>query len=840
VGKTRLVWEVLDRVGSEQYVSRRAVATQASRLIPFGALAPLLPAQLPGATDRVNLLRLAAEALVTPAGPRRLLLGVDDAHLLDDLSAALVHQLVRTAAAFVLVVVRSGEPAPDSITALWRGRLAERIDLGVLLPADIEQILVEHLHGPVDGATVQRLCQVSTGNALMLRELVAAGHQAGALRQVEGVWRWQGPWVLAPRLAELIEQRLGRLDAAEREVLELLAYAGPIGPDLLARLVSAEAIEAVEARGLCWVEQQGKRTVVHLGHPIYAEALRAKMPVLRTRRRQRQLAETVEVTGARRLDDCLRIATWRLASGSKVPSPVLLTAAQRAWTLMDLALTEQMARAAFQAGAELDASNILWQVLMLQNRIDEGLQILAGLDKVTANDRECANLALGRAYLYWGNHPTNLHLTVIQDALKKIVDPTIRAELQAFQAAMYTHACQFHIATSLADETLRVDDLPGVVLAHAYFANAMALLFSGNLGQATALFDCVLEALGPAPGIPWLEPIGLIWRCQAQILDGQLDAAAASAEAAYIRGLSKGSNAVIALACLTRGQVCRAQGQLQQSIRWLREGPALLREDRGFVSPIQGELAHAAALLGEVTTAETALAEADATRRHNFVVYHQWLDLARPWIAFARGDRTEAIRQALRNAAALREAGATIYEAVALHDAARLGAAAKVADTLDALVQGCDSALLPLLAAHARALADRDGAALERASTGLESVGALLLAAEAAAEAAHAHRRSGHVDSARRAAARAIALADQCKGATTPTLDSLESPGLTPRQRKIATMAARGMSDEGIAEQLTLSKRTVQNHLAQVYRKLGVHGRTELSDVLTNTRPPHA
>jgi pimeloyl-ACP methyl ester carboxylesterase/DNA-binding CsgD family transcriptional regulator len=52
---------------------------------------------------------------------------------------------------------------------------------------------------------------------------------------------------------------------------------------------------------------------------------------------------------------------------------------------------------------------------------------------------------------------------------------------------------------------------------------------------------------------------------------------------------------------------------------------------------------------------------------------------------------------------------------------------------------------------------------------------------------------------------------------------------LTPSERRIVTLAQRGLTNTEIATQLKLSPRTVENHLARVYAKLGVRSRTELA-----------
>jgi DNA-binding NarL/FixJ family response regulator len=52
--------------------------------------------------------------------------------------------------------------------------------------------------------------------------------------------------------------------------------------------------------------------------------------------------------------------------------------------------------------------------------------------------------------------------------------------------------------------------------------------------------------------------------------------------------------------------------------------------------------------------------------------------------------------------------------------------------------------------------------------------------------------------------------------------------GLTPRQAEIASLAAQGYSTPTIAKELTISGRTVENHLAHTYKALNVDGRQEL------------
>ena len=172
-------------------------------------------------------------------------------------------------------------------------------------------------------------------------------------------------------------------------------------------------------------------------------------------------------------------------------------------------------------------------------------------------------------------------------------------------------------------------------------------------------------------------------------------------------------------------------------------------------------------------------------------------------------------------------------EAAALHDVARLGAPAGVRRRLEELVGLLEGRLGALLATSAVALAADDGVALDRVGAAFQDLGALLLAAEAKAAAARAHRAAGREGSANASQERAAALATTCQGARTPGLGpAMPVSVLTPREREVAMLAAAQASSREIATRLQLSVRTVDNHLGRVYAKLGVSSRAQLATLL--------
>ncbi|MGH3539661.1 MAG: hypothetical protein ACRDQJ_15465, partial [Pseudonocardiaceae bacterium] len=112
--------------------------------------------------------------------------------------------------------------------------------------------------------------------------------------------------------------------------------------------------------------------------------------------------------------------------------------------------------------------------------------------------------------------------------------------------------------------------------------------------------------------------------------------------------------------------------------------------------------------------------------------------------AAAKGEITAGIELALNAAEVARHRGHAGFEIIALHDVVRLGAPARAVRRLAELATVVEGRLAPLYAIHAGALAAGDGTRLDAVAAAFAELGYLLLAAEAATQAAAAHRGAGY------------------------------------------------------------------------------------------------
>src|SRR5262249_26439577 len=128
-------------------------------------------------------------------------------------------------------------------------------------------------------------------------------------------------------------------------------------------------------------------------------------------------------------------------------------------------------------------------------------------------------------------------------------------------------------------------------------------------------------------------------------------------------------------------------------------------------------------------------------------------------------------------------------------------------------------------------------AELAAVSEDFEAAGDCVAAVDAAAEASLEFRRQDLRGSAYGCTSRAEALAAKC-GADTPTLRQAREPlPLSDREREIALLVGQGLSNNDIADRLTLSVRTVEGHIYNAMKKTGTTTREELAALL-KPKPP--
>ncbi|WP_173059251.1 LuxR C-terminal-related transcriptional regulator [Phytohabitans houttuyneae] len=833
VGKTRLAREALEGARRRGMTGRWVTGSVSARTLPLGAFAAVLPWV---GSDPMRALGQAADALLAGAGQAGALVVVDDGHLLDEVSATLVHQLAAGTAATVVVTVRTGEPVPDAVTAVWKDAHLDRLEVVPLSQPQTAELLEAALGGPVDTAAVARMWRLSRGNPLYLRELVAGERAAGQLAQRDGLWRWAGEPALSAKLVELVEARMGRLPEPVRDVVDLLAFAGDLEVDVLGRLVDAAALEGAETSALITVDTDRGQLSASLTHPLYGEARRARTGAFRARQLRRRIVGALLETGPRGADDELRCAALMVDSDFAVEPGLLMRAANRAAQLLDLPLAIRLGRVAFAHGGGFAAKAIVAQGLSMQGRGAEAeveLRLLSGLADTDALRAWAAAVRAGNLF-FTLNHPTHAE-QVLGEAMTAISDQPAREILWALHAVFEGLLARPGEAARAAGVVL---DAPRPQPNAEFLASWGLVAALGVTGRADNVGP--VAARGFRAGVSFDTAVLWFNLAEAELmalrLAGYLPQAEALAarcrqQAADIPGVPQ-----LMAAALT-GHAELARGRLRDAVRWMREALT------GFTAIDPGGrvfdgllwLTQAWAMAGNADAAAQTLERLAANHHTGFRYRETDVILARAWVAAAQGALSQAI--ALTREAAAAAAHLPACEVLALQTAVRFGDRT-TAGRLAVLAAEVDGPRAQLAAAHAAALAADDGHALRAVSTRLEQTGDWMAAADAAAQAAAAHARAKKADLARMDGGRAHLLAHRCQGARTPAILSAARPlPITTREREIITLASRGLTNRDIARRLGLSVRTVEGHLYRVGAKLGITRRADLADLLSDDGP---
>ena len=821
IGRSRFLSEVATRLDHSGARVIRITATASASSVPFGVLLGLL--------DRQTILRIGAEdalgrAAIVRAGVLALAPDVvllDEASLLDPGSAAFLLELARGEAA-VVVTITAGRRVPDAIRALVDDGLAITLRLAPLDTTGCAALAASVLGGPVESGLATALVEVAEGSPTAVQEVLRAARTAGTVQLVDGLWRLRGD---LPAPAAARRRASTEFLAATAEVQDWLcavAVAEEIADDLAERLCSDGVADEVERAG--WTAHDDRFHATRMRRTAQSEAV-LETAGARQRRTtvRRLLAATTELP--RPLSDRERIArgAWRLELGDELTAEDALELG----SLTSLAapdLSERFLRHAVSANGGAAAEVVLAEHFKRTGRLDEAEQLLG---TTTANgDRRAADevaKVLALVAGFGSRHPGQA-LAVLETHLLAHGDqPDLLSVRSGLLRTEMRYAESLH-----ASEALR----RGPVGFASVFAGINEILIRTELGEPWAALQVVdllrrpaLETVDRIPEGPvvldWLSA----WAPAVASLD--LQTAEPIAVRSYDRTLETGMHAVRTPFAHLLGRIRAEEGEVDAAAHLLHEAvglPGIWRDS--WLPLILADLAIALTRSGDLDGAAEAINRA----RGGSVPasQHGRLRLAEAELRDAQEESDTAVRIAREVAQRAHELGAVVEEWDAWFVAMRFG---------DAHAAGSMAGLtaLPGVARgvqhdHAEALVAGDIAALDGVARRYWSIGLRWYAIETVGQSIRMRSDEGMPTTA--AAERLAQWVAEVPAMRARLGTADASTSLTSREREVVALAARGLPDRGVAEELGISVRTAQTHLSRAFTKLGVHRRSELVGLL--------
>jgi DNA-binding CsgD family transcriptional regulator/tetratricopeptide (TPR) repeat protein len=828
VGKTRLAREALTREQASGARTNWIVGTESARPLPLGAFSASLGNLM--SDPMLNVQRIV-DSFVAQQRQGRVLIGVDDAHLLDGLSAHVVHQLAQSRGAHLVVTLRANGGEPDAVTALWKDGHLARLDLEPLSGDAIRRVIETTLGGPVDALSAQRFLKLTGGNALFVRQLLADQVAAGSMRQVAGVWMWDDTVAVSPSLGDLVGSQLSRLTPDVAMVIDILSLCEPLAVDVLCDLVRRRDLEDAEQMHLVTVEHSGGTLMARLAHPLFGELRRATLGELYPARIRGRLAQRLAWEVDADMHATVRRALLTLESELAPDPDLLLLAAQFAMTLLDLKLADRFAAAAAQAGAAeavgLRAMNLV--LLGRGHQAEEVLQQIGGDDRPDGHRWSTVRAA----NLIWMlGRPVDAQ--AILDGLAATPESAAdRAERAAVEACVDAVLARCESAAEKASAALESGELSDF---HAMMASVALIMAQGALGRVDGITDIAGEALHSA--ITSFQAshmrfwFGSVY-ARACRLTGRIDEVVDSTKriadsASDIPGLAYANLAFLL------GHAELVGGAVTNAVRLLHEALAGV-EKHGVTTGLRPAsyfaLAEAQAKLGQPDEANKALSEAQRCVPEDYLFMQTALSLSTGWTLAAAGSLSDAIAIAQAAAADARGRTQPTHELACLQAAAQWGDASGGARAREL----ADMLSLPLanaVARHTESLKSRDGEGLLSASADYRAIGDRATAADVAAQAAVAFGNAQQRKRAMYAGALARELADACGGLCTPALRTRVGVPLTGREREVIELVIAGLSNRDIAERLVMSVRTVEGHVYRACQRVGATSRADLAAIL--------
>ncbi|MEA2247297.1 MAG: hypothetical protein QOH46_1826 [Solirubrobacteraceae bacterium] len=812
---------------------------------------------------------------VNLAERRPLALVVDDAHWADELSLRFMLYLGTRLESLPIAAFIATRPGDRGAEAPVLAALAAEPAARVLRPAPLTAQATRRLVGAwapgADPAFVAACHEATAGNPFLLCELLGALEQEGVDPTAAGAARVReiGPAPVS-RAVSLALRGLPPAATALARSIAVLGDGAPLGRvAALARIdvdVAADAAADLADAGVLGAADRPAFIHPIVGRAIYEEldaaeravAHRAAMAVLLEEGEppERIAAHVLKASGAR---DPEAIAVLRGAAADAVRRGAPRSAVrylrraleeppaphERADVLAELARAEA-------ASAHPGAIDRLHAAIAALGDAHERRAGLAG---------ELGRLLYSRGRFAAAASTFDSALDALQPA-----DEPLRQSLEAgwAAAALWDPAYAGAVHERL-ERSVRRDAEPRTGAERALLASLAALEMlrgqqrDGPIALARRAWGdgAMLEDSGPDDPAIWSLAGALAgseaWGELGVVLDAVSAAARrngailAHATADYMRGFRALSLGAVgdALTSVDRALLARREGwgPFLPAALWVRTR-CLLE---------QGNLAGARATVG--------VAGEDASRFGDSATAVKLLD-ARARVLLADGDADAALAMWRRMGeiatdSMLRNPGFFPWRPGAALAAARVGELEEARRLADKEVEaarrhGGPAGLGIALTVRGTIERPREGLAwLAEAVVVLAGSSAELELARALVQQGTALRVAGRRTDAREPLRRGLDLADRC-GADRLVMrarDELVAAGgrprrarlsgagaLTPSERRVADLVAAGLSNREAAEALFVTKKAVEFHLGNVYRKLGVRGRNELGPALQGER----
>jgi DNA-binding NarL/FixJ family response regulator len=855
-----------------------AAATTRDRLLSGqAALAaslfdPAAPAVADSSAVTRGLYWLTANMAAGPSGDGKapgLLIAVDDAQWADHPSLAyLVHLSARIEELPVVLVmaVRSGEQATDQQAVDWlRDRSGSRLlRPRALSPDAIGQMVRAEL--PVaEPAFTDACAQVTDGNPFLARELLRAlradaiAPTAGSVSQVRSL--------VPDSVLRAVLVRLARLGEAAEQLAKAVAVLGNRAPMRQARLLAGldpvraeQAADALASANVLAADEPLRFT-----HPLIATSVYADIPAFARARAHRQAADLLTADGAP-LDSIAAQLVATRPDGDQRTVAALREAAARALASGDPAAAGHLlTRALAEPPGRDERGQVLLEVAnaeMEQGDMAAGEHIAEAISLASApGERARALVALGRLHFNRGAHEAAA--AAMEEALELLDprDPVLPALLvgyltaTAFRAGLYPHGTarlEPMIEAARAGQPPQDAGLLAHLVLRLAFAAEPASRIKALAERATAADPLVDPAsLGILNGLI----------VQALCCVDELDEAERISGLAIAAGRRRGSMLTFSMGSYHRAIARYHRGELASALADLEQSLVANREGWTAGDPWSGSLlVHLHLERGDLVAARGALAMTNVASPGSMdmsIVLH-----ARARLALAEGHPDTALKDAeaagqlLSDGFGIDHPGFLPWQRTASLAALALGdaglARTRAGELLDrarwsGTARATGLALRTQAAISGREHGEQRRDLLAEAADVLAGSPSALERAHALIELGAACRRVGLPSAAQQPLREGLQLADGMGAAPLvraarhelralglrPRRSAVTGPdSLTPTERRVAELAASGLTNRQTAEALFVTVKTVETHMVRVYQKLGISSRGELADII--------